>query len=107
MLKFYRVSQNNSGGVFQEPALYVYAEAETPEKAWEMMCAAGCYSDENYDVDCECCGTRWSEPWDSFSTDELDEQLAQDRNWGSYWLGRGVPLALILRADGTQEVVRE
>lgn len=63
---FFTFYQNNSGGVFDFEegrfSHYVIIEAETEEKAIERAKEVGLYFDGV--GDCNCCGNRWSYPWD-------------------------------------------
>lgn len=61
---FYVFKQNNSGGRFdfdrgRGVSCYVVVEAATAEEANECAESLGIYFDEDFDVDCECCGQRW------------------------------------------------
>ena len=58
--KYYLYEQNNSGGVFSEPAKNVLIQAKSAKEANRIAEANGVYFDEDYNIDCECCGTRWS-----------------------------------------------
>jgi hypothetical protein len=60
---FYTYRENNSGGEFYGPALYVIIEADSPEEANERAVAeAGLYFNGVADgIDCPCCGDRWAE----------------------------------------------
>lgn len=67
---FYYFTQNNSGGVFIEPAVDVVIEAEDPDFANYRAEREGLYFDGcDSGDDCSCCGDRWSRQW---STDEGD-----------------------------------
>ena len=67
-MKFYEISQNNSGGFFVEDDKLchrLYIEAETSEEATEIAEGLGCYWDGCSDgTDCSCCGDRWYPPQD-------------------------------------------
>lgn len=59
-MSFYTYRQNNSGGFFDEPALYVIVEADDSEEADERALTVGVYFDGIAEgLDCECCGDRW------------------------------------------------
>lgn len=74
MTKFYTFSQNNSGGYFdinENVREYVIIEAEdhnqANKKAEEIsIYFNGCETGQ----DCDCCGDRWSEAWESDGRDE-------------------------------------
>lgn len=57
---FYTFVQNNSGGVFIEPAHYVIVEADSADEANERALDVGIYFNGiSGGHDCECCGDRW------------------------------------------------
>lgn len=63
-MPFFEYRQNNSGGGFTGPAINVYIEADNVGEANNIFQTLdGCYFDPDYERDCECCGTRWSEPY--------------------------------------------
>jgi len=58
---FFQYNQNNSGGGFivnDRVAHNVFIEADSPKDADERAQEIGIYFDDDYEVDCECCGTR-------------------------------------------------
>ena len=57
---FYTYRQNNSGGSFCGPAMYVIIEATSENEANRLAEDLGLYFDGA--GDCECCGNRWSYP---------------------------------------------
>ena len=57
-MTYYIYQQNNSGGVFINPAINVVVKADSPEQADAIATANGVYFDS--ELDCECCGERWS-----------------------------------------------
>ena len=58
--KFYDYRQNNSGGAFCEPAMYVIVEAPNPEIANGVAESKGLYwNGVDEGCDCPCCGDRW------------------------------------------------
>ena len=66
-MPFYAYRQNNSGGDFCAPAVAVIVSAPSAAQANVAAQAAGVYFDEDFEIDCECCGTRWNElddAWD-------------------------------------------
>jgi hypothetical protein len=68
---FYTYSQNNSGGGFdvtEDLGEYVIIEAESADRANERAVELGIYFDGvEAGLDCECCGDRWSTPYDEGS----------------------------------------
>jgi hypothetical protein len=57
--KWFVFDQNNSGGVFADPAQYLIIEAKNFKEANELAEQAGAYFDSEYEKDCSCCGQRW------------------------------------------------
>lgn len=68
--KFFTFHQNNSGGAFEydkEKGIthYVIIEASALGEAIDRAEGIGLYFNGiEKGIDCECCGDRWSEPWD-------------------------------------------
>lgn len=64
---FYTFDQNNSGGQFvqgEDTALYMIFEAISAEEANDRAESAGLYFNGcEDDIDCPCCGDRWSKQW--------------------------------------------
>ena len=59
-LLWWEFYQNNSGGVTYGPD-HVDVQAPTAEEANALAEASGLvYFDDDYSLDCECCGARWS-----------------------------------------------
>lgn len=56
-MRWYRYSQNNSGGYYLGPAVEVVVRAESVEEANSLALEAGVDPDAPY---CDCCGTRWT-----------------------------------------------
>jgi hypothetical protein len=73
-MPFYTYRQNNSGGSFSAPAVVVIVSAPSAAQANVAAQDVGVYFDEDFEIDCECCGTRWDElddAWDKgFATFE-------------------------------------
>jgi hypothetical protein len=60
MKRWYRFRQNNSGGVFVEPAVTVYARAASADEANVIVQDHGVYFfGVDHGIDCYCCGDRW------------------------------------------------
>lgn len=62
---FYVFDQNNTGGSWSGPALHVVIEADSPAEANAIAPGVGIYFDDEYKIDCECCGTRWYRQWET------------------------------------------
>ena len=67
---FFLFRQNNSGGSFREPAVFVYTEAPDKETACKRtepyftLCGdSGMYAEYDSCGCCTCCGHRWGKPW--------------------------------------------
>lgn len=73
--KYYVFHQNNTGGIFENPAKNVIVKAESIEEANKIAESNGVYFDENYDIDCECCGTRWNSATDYYAFTTKEEAL--------------------------------
>lgn len=85
--KFYKFSQNNSGGSFDindEKGIgpIVIIEALNVDDANNRAERIGIYFNgiEN-GLDCSCCGSRWSEVWDDDGTDGCEINFKYDFNW--------------------------
>lgn len=66
---WYTYNQNNSGGRFDYDEMngishYVIVEADSPSDADRRAENIGIYFDDDYSIDCSCCGTRWGQAWD-------------------------------------------
>lgn len=103
MNNFFTFKQNNSGGHFHEPAVYLYVEADDKDKAIELvsnhitLCGdSGMYAEYDNCGCCPCCGHRWSDPWE-------DEPQAKGKvfvyNPGMTYMGETAHA--LVRADGT------
>lgn len=72
MTKFYTYRQNNSGGRFIGPALYVIVEANSSNVAMAIAEDHGVYFDGcQTGQDCSCCGDRWSSWADEHDRPEI------------------------------------
>jgi len=80
------VRQNNSGGHFRPPAVFVFIEADSPEQA--MIAAApfidfcedsGMYAAYDSCGCCPCCGHRW---------DTIDDWNEVDQDAAAYYFGK-------------------
>lgn len=85
---FYQFRQNNSGGSFDFDAdrgisVNVVIEADSAADANLRAELIGIYFDDDYDIDCECCGTRWSEIWRDEAGDEQPSVYGEviTRDW--------------------------
>ncbi len=61
---WYEFSQNNSGGWFDDKVgRSVQVEADNADEANERAGYFGIYFDDDFDIDCPCCGNRWCRAW--------------------------------------------
>lgn len=75
---FYTFRQNNSGGSFDRQMGYVIVEANSPNDANRRAEEFGVYFNGcDTDMDCSCCGDRWSEQWDA--DDAMSRPLIYER----------------------------
>ncbi len=105
-MPFYHYDQNNSGGVFGTPALNVFIEASSHEEADAIALGNGLYFDGvDENMDCPCCGDRWSrsfrEPLED--QDAVDAVIERNRKWDEVWAkSENVPVSLIIRKPLSQ-----
>jgi|688.fasta_scaffold224453_3 hypothetical protein len=105
-MPFYHYDQNNSGGVFMEPALNVFIEASSHEEADTIAEANGLYFDGvDENMDCPCCGDRWSRSLRGPLEDQdaVDAVIERNRKWDEGWSKQDrVPVSLIIRKPLSQ-----
>lgn len=99
---FYMFDQNNSGGVYLKPALYVFIEANNADeanfKALDYIYFDGCRKG----LDCDCCGDRWHPVYSDADGCEQPEVYGRPiAEYKPYGDGRA-PAYLIVKADGTK-----
>jgi hypothetical protein len=102
---FYIYDQNNSGGGFtvDEDVTYnVIIEADSADEANRKAEEIGIYFDDNYEYDCECCGTRWSRAWsnEGEETPMIYGDAVED--YYEAWVKGGEPYAHVYYKDGTK-----
>jgi hypothetical protein len=103
------VNQNNSGGSFDTTDTLchrLFIEAENDAAAEAKAESLGCYWDgcEN-DMDCPCCGDRWSRPWHAITLPtEIGERtittIEEYAQWMADEYGWTTPDGRIFYADG-------
>jgi hypothetical protein len=106
---WYVYRQNNSGGSFQEPALFVLIEADSASDANTIaQSRALLYFDgvENAE-DCECCGDRWYRlPTEQLGYTTLREfytdYLGSHKYYNELALSDNIPTVKVFSADGTR-----
>ena len=100
-MPFYTYDQNNSFGIFKGPAHYVIVEADSAVEADAIAVKHGVYFDEDYDVDCECCGQRWESsrwihPTDEPSIYGQDPDKAGKTSWVT---DPSIPMHITIRKE--------
>ncbi len=94
-MKFYELSQNNSGGSFDvndKLCHRLFIEAESEKAALEIAEDLGCYWNGVDDgMDCECCGDRWYRSASELDLEEMNTkwnglEISQwlDKNKGTH-----------------------
>ena len=110
-MKWWTFKQNNSGGSWRGPAIFVCVQANSEHVAVAMAEEQGCYFDG--EGDCPCCGNRWSYPWDG-GTDgpeiygQTPEQYLADPSNNIYqrWAAQDkLPICMLVYADGTTKTL--
>lgn len=104
-MKFFTFSQNNSGGVFTGDAEYIIIEAESAEDANRRAEATGIiyFNGCDKDLDCPCCGDRWSEQWSDKDGDKVPSIYGTPVKDSVRGMFRNN--VLIVYANGKQEMV--
>ena len=100
---FYAYNQNNSGGAFvsnDSVTFTVIIEASSADEANDRAEEIGIYFDDDCEVDCECCGSRWSRAWegDSDETPAIYGEPVAEYEEG--WAKPGQPYAYVYYANG-------
>jgi len=73
---FFLFRQNNSGGFFIPPAKFVIVEADNAKEANAIALEHGVYfNGVVLEIDCACCGDRFSRVEDYEAYDSIDEAL--------------------------------
>lgn len=101
---FYEYDQNNSGGGFDvndNVTYHVIIEADSADEANRKAEEIGIYFDDDYDIDCECCGTRWSRAWtDGDETPSIHGKPVEEYN--EYFANDGEAYAHVYYKDCTK-----
>jgi len=100
---FYEYDQNNSGGGFivnDDVTYNVFIEADSREEADRRAEEIGIYFDDNFDVDCECCGTRWSYAYSGEETPMIYGKPVEE--YDEIWANDGEAYAYVYYKDGTK-----
>ena len=92
-MSFYTFRQNNSGGALRLPAINVSVEADSADEANDIAESHGVYFDDDYDIDCECCGQRWSRVTEWGTYEEPCEPHSRDQRWADMY---DVPVSIVI-----------
>jgi hypothetical protein len=94
-MTYYNYRQNNSGGSFVAPAVSVFIKADSPEQADAIALANGIYFDPTFEIDCDCCGNRWSSAveWGVSTSDEVEAPSDWVLSWA---ISDGIPAQLVI-----------
>jgi len=104
---WYYFYQNNSGGFYKPPAMYIFVEAETSEQANEVASSIeGVYfRGVSSGADCSCCGDRWSPAYsDDSGYDTLEECISSNYFCSSFTVERAEeegtnPLKIVFKQE--------
>ena len=83
-MPYYIYRQNNSGGSFSAPAIKVAIKAATPADADAIAIQNGIYFDPEFEIDCDCCGNRWSEASEYNKFDEVPPATEWEETFAKY-----------------------
>lgn len=112
-MKLVEFRQNNSGGRFRKPSVYVFVEADSIKKGIELsskyfsVCEdSGRYADYDNCGCCPCCGHRWPTP-DLIDSKEFLETISFNEQYNmevSYKRHGDIAYSLI-KSDGSIFIV--
>lgn len=102
--RFFEYHQNNSGGSFCLPAIYVIVEAYSASEADDRAEDLGLYFDGS--GDCSCCGRRWSGAYGKGDTEPkiYDVPVKESLKEGYDWSTPEIPNALVYTLDGKKKI---
>jgi len=106
MSKFYTYRQNNSGGYFVGPALYVIVEANSSNVAMAIAEDHGVYFNGcETGQDCNCCGDRWSSWADEYDQPKIYGEKVEEALKSDPYPNReefqDKPTAIVIYLNGT------
>lgn len=94
-MTYYNYRQNNSGGSFSTPAINLVVKADSPADADAIALANGVYFDPTFEIDCDCCGNRWSSAVDGWVS--TSDTIPEVSDWDDQWaLSDGVPVQIVI-----------
>ena len=104
---FYRFHQNNSRGIFKEPAKLIIIEADNIEEAQQRFLSIdGAYFDYNFLIDCQCCGTRWDSGIEIDDEEELNRYIKpSEDNWVTF--DPHIPRLMIVYKDKNPLIIQD
>ena len=109
--KYFRYTQNNSGGSFDiddAMAHHVIIQAHSASEANSLAKDVGIYFNGcDREIDCSCCGDRWSEAWPDEGT---DNPLIYDEDPATYtdiFTPFGEPVCHVYHLDGSKTTYRK
>jgi hypothetical protein len=83
-MTYFIYRQNNSGGSFDLPAVKVAIKADSPADADAIALENGIYFDPEFEIDCDCCGNRWSEASEYDKFDEVPPATEWEEMFAKY-----------------------
>ena len=103
---FYRFHQNNSRGIFKEPAKLIIIEADNAKEAEaRFLSINGTYFDPNFEIDCKCCGTRWDSGYE-LDEEELHRYInPSEDNWVTF--DPHIPRLMVVYKDKNPLIIQE
>lgn len=100
---WYVFRQNNSAGFFKLPAIHVIIEADNHEQACSIAESNGLYfNGVSHNIDCSCCGDRWSRVFNDDGYNTSDEALDNEvSNYSLRWAETDhVPHVMVIGKGG-------
>jgi len=109
--RYFRYTQNNSGGRFNiddKVAHHVIIQAHSASEANNLAKGVGIYFNGcDADIDCNCCGDRWSEAWDTEGTDTPLIYGGDPATHEDIFTPVGAPVCHVYHLDGSKTTYRK
>jgi hypothetical protein len=104
---YYRFHQNNSRGTYAEPAKVIIIEADNSEEAEaRFLSINGTYFDYKYEIDCQCCGTRWDSGIEIDDEEELNRYInPSEDNWVTF--DPHIPRLMVVYKDKNPLIIQD